>query len=237
MLLLLAACGREELLPGRGGSQRATGGTSHEREAGRDTDAGAGRKACSFKGFAAPVAYAPSTSPRALIAADVTTDGHLDLLIKGVVNGAPVFELLTNDGRGTFSRSSLPVALDPNASTPVVADFNGDGFVDLASVSNKAPSWPDLATDDGVLAFDFGTGAGALASRAVTVAAPQTNGSLMVADFDGDGRPDLALAGYDYVMMAGGVNGDGRILFLRRVRRISRSTFTAMWAPGDSQRR
>src|SRR6185369_15591060 len=66
----------------------------------------------------------------------------------------------------------------------------------------------------GVLTFAFGTGNGALASQAVTLATPQTSGRLAAGDFDGDGRSDLAFAGYDYVIAGGGVTVDGRISLL-----------------------
>ena len=90
----------------------------------------------------------------------------------------------------------------------MAADFNGDGIMDLASQSNSAHGI-DLNLDDGVLAFDFGTGPGRFASQPVTLPSPQTNGFLTVGDFDGDGRPDLAFAGFDYEEMGGFVSETG----------------------------
>jgi hypothetical protein len=40
---------------------------------------------------------------------------------------------------------------------------------------------------------------------------PQARGRLAVGDFDRDGRPDLAFAGYDNVMTGGSATPDGRI--------------------------
>ena len=104
----------------------------------------------------------------------------------------------------------MPVALRANLDTLVAADFNGDGLVDLASQGNSSTGI-DLATDDGVLAVDLGTGHGQLAAKPVTQPTPETTGLLAVGDFDGDGRPDVAFAGYDYVMTAGFVTDAGGI--------------------------
>ena len=148
--------------------------------------------------------------PRGLVVTDLTDDGRLDLLSTGMRNSVPTLDLLTNVGGGVFSATALSVSINPTAGTLVAADFNGDGIVDLANQSNSATGF-DLATDDGVLTFDVGTGQGALASQAVTLATPQTTGRLLAGDFDGDGRPDLAFAGYDYVIGGGGVTADGRL--------------------------
>ena len=59
-----------------------------------------------------------------------------------------------------------------------------------------------------MLAFDFGTAPGQFATQPVTLTSPQTTGFLTVGDFDGDGRRDLAFAGYDN-QMAGGFVTDG----------------------------
>jgi len=199
----LGACGREALWPQAGGSSEG------ERDAGTKDDGHSGKTACTFKGFANPVAYGPSASPRALVATDLTGDGRIDLLVAELAHSKPALELLANNGRGAFSLSALPSAIDPSAA--VAADFNGDGLVDLVSQGNSATSWPDLATDDGMLAFDFGAGHGTLAAQALTLPTPQTNGQLAVGDFDGDGRPDLAFAGYNYIMTAGAVSPTGGI--------------------------
>jgi hypothetical protein len=213
LVLSLSACGRGALSSGSRSGQSSGGsggGQSAGGDAGSKSDTRAQKPSCTFKGFANPVAYTPSASPRALVPTDLTGDGRLDLVIVESYNNVPLLELLTNTGNGAFSLSALPVAIKPNSGTLVAADFNGDGIVDLASQSNSADGI-DLATDDGVLAFDFGTGHGTLASQSVTLATPQTSGRLAVGDFDGDGRPDLAFAGYDYLMMGGFVTDAGGI--------------------------
>ncbi|MBN2577115.1 MAG: VCBS repeat-containing protein [Deltaproteobacteria bacterium] len=103
-----------------------------------------------------------------------------------------------------------PVAIRPESGNLVAADFNGDGLMDLASQSNGAQGI-DLNIGDGVLAFDFGTAPSQFAAQPVTLASPQTTGFLTVGDFDGDGRPDLAFAGYNYRQMGRFVTDGGGI--------------------------
>jgi hypothetical protein len=154
------------------------------------------------------VSYKPSAAPYSLHVADVTGDGHLDILVGESANRVPTLELFTNTGKGGFSQTVLTLATQPNSGNLVTADFNGDGIIDLASQSNSAGGI-DLGTGDGVLAFDFGTAPGKFASQPVTLPSPQTSGFLTVGDFDGDGRPDMAFAGHDYVMMGGFVSDAG----------------------------
>jgi len=195
---------------GSGGSGGGGGGSQAGSDAGNKGDGRAPKPSCTFKGFANPVAYTPTAAPYSLRVADVTGDGHLDILVKEGRNGVPSLELLTNTGQGTFTQATLPFVFPLNSGVPVAADFNGDGILDLASQGNSATGI-DVGNHDGVLAFDFGTGAGKLASQAVALPSPQTDGFLAVGDFDGDGRPDLAFAGYDYQMMGGFVTDAGGI--------------------------
>ena len=205
LALSLPACGggASALWTGQSDGGRDGGG-------GAETDAHGGKVGCTFTGFASPVAYASAGGLRSLITTDLTGDGRLDVLIMGYRNNLPSLELLTNTGRGAFSLSSPQVSIKTSAASVVAADLNGDGIVDLASQSNGSDGI-DLATGDGVLAFDFGNGHGQLIAQAVTMPTPQTTGRLAVGDFDGDGRQDLAFAGYDYRLAGGFVTAGGGI--------------------------
>lgn len=113
------------------------------------------------------------------VAADFNGDGRLDLAGSG--NGVKV--QLAN-GNGTFAAAvSYPLA--GSAQDLVAADFNGDGRVDLAASIN------DPAVG---LSLLIGNGDG---SFRVAVNFPNTSGfdspSIVAADLNNDGRPDLVI--------------------------------------------
>jgi hypothetical protein len=105
-----------------------------------------------------------------LVLADVNGDGNLDAAAPGTV--------LLGIGDGTFQ---YPSALDPVIDLwSVTADFNADGSLDLVSRSDSSLG-VSLRNGDGSFAPPVWTPLGSYAS------------SLEVADFNGDGRPDVAV--------------------------------------------
>src|SRR5262249_3079922 len=82
----------------------------------------------------------------------------------------------------------------------VMADFNGDGFPDLAGNyrgdrGNVNPGNPDPNYAGGRIYLFFGQGDGTFPDvQIVEAEAPQ---GLAVADFNGDHRPDLVTANYN----------------------------------------
>jgi hypothetical protein len=137
-------------------------------------------------GFAAAVRYPGATSLTSLVAADLNGDHRPELVV--LEAGSPpklgVAHVLLNQGNGTFSPgAALPA--DSLAQQLAVADFDGDGDLDLAIVD----SWHDavrLLTNRGDATFDvagdyFATG---------------TAGDIVAADFNGDHLPDIAASGF-----------------------------------------
>ncbi|MGQ0640382.1 MAG: FG-GAP-like repeat-containing protein, partial [Gemmatimonadaceae bacterium] len=114
--------------------------------------------------------------------------------------GATTFDhiLFVNRG-GRFEARSLPAAaqLAPS-SGPVVADFNGDGAEDLFLSQNFFPT--EISTmrfDAGAGLVLLGDGAGGFTPLSVRQAGISVLGDqrgAATADFDGDARPDLAVA-------------------------------------------
>src|SRR5262249_45573274 len=74
--------------------------------------------------FAAPQTYALPGSANSIALGDFNQDGTLDIATTG-----PEIDVLLNNGNGTFGAAQNE---GPAGSSVLVADFNGDGFPDLA---------------------------------------------------------------------------------------------------------
>jgi Bacterial Ig-like domain (group 3)/FG-GAP-like repeat len=112
-----------------------------------------------------------------LVTADFNGDGIPDLAAPGV-NSVVVY---LSKGDGTFTQASSLSA--PNVQGFAVADFNGDGISDLivTELINNQPS---------VVIF-LGAGDGTFPGSTTPTATPFVV-SPVIADFNGDGLPDLA---------------------------------------------
>jgi hypothetical protein len=126
--------------------------------------------------------------PVSLVVADLDGDGRPDLAL---TNSTTEVSMLFGHGDGTFQEQRrLDVGGVPRAL--VVADLNGDGRPDLATANNHPSDSPGLTGSDEVAVL-LGRGDGTfLEKRRSEVGARPL--SLVVADLNGDGRPDLATA-------------------------------------------
>src|SRR5207245_2546874 len=112
---------------------------------------------------------------------------------------AATIAIFLGKGDGTFG---LAIPLDPGPDPASIAagDFNGDGIPDLAVT--LVDDW--RVSGPGHVSILMGRGDGTFAP-AVTLA---PGGTLAVADFNGDGKLDLALGGSAQLTILAG-NGDG----------------------------
>jgi uncharacterized protein (TIGR03437 family) len=137
---------------------------------------------------------------------DFNKDGKLDLAIanKGIPGGSDPGGVLVylGNGDGSFQNpTSLATGVNPNFVTS--ADVNGDGLPDLLATTRQANSGYQVA-----VFINSGGGAFRAASYQPTSSLPNW---MTVADLDGDGKADLAIArccgSTDTVVKLG--NGDG----------------------------
>ena len=145
--------------------------------------------------FKAPVSY-PSGAQGALsvVVGDFNRDGIQDLAVvndcasAGCASGS--VGILLGNGDGTFK----PVVTYPSGGqgpySLVSADFNRDGFADLALVNTCANS---TCSSGGTVSVLLGNGDGTFQPPIVSPSGGIYAYSLAVADFNLDGRPDLAV--------------------------------------------
>ena len=150
--------------------------------------------------FQAPHSTALAPYTLSLTAADFNRDGKLDLVVvTGGTSNSSIITVLLGNGDGTFTAGASYTGLQPGLI--VAADVNLDGKPDLviAGIASVLPTAfvVMLGNGDGTFAAPVGYGA------AATPYAP------VVADFNGDGKPDVAVSdGASSVHILLG-NGDG----------------------------
>jgi FG-GAP-like repeat len=196
-------------------------------------------------------------TPRSVYVGDFNNDGKLDVLVWTYANlsGAQnqnVYELLGN-GDGTFGPAKLVLS---NFGYFTVADLNHDGLPDIVEYNEPLvitdPATPVgisvyLCQPDGSFQFsqtyqvysDIGT-----YFHLFDNGQPQQSLSPMVADFNGDGNPDIAVfqseAGYSqaqsYLQILAG-NGDGTFTPTYSVTQFHKSAIptTAADVTGDGR--
>ena len=111
-----------------------------------------------------------------------------------VSNGMP-FEVGNSESAVTLGRADYSIGLD--SQSIVTADFNGDGILDLAVVSNSQSNFTVL----------LGHGDGTFTVQG-SVGVATTPGYAAVGDFNNDGHQDLTISGVGAVYVFPG-NGDG----------------------------
>lgn len=129
-------------------------------------------------------------------AGDVNGDGHIDTVFGQVVIGPGDFAAPESRVFASIAFLDVPVRQPttvPAAITGLkLADLNGDGRLDVAASANR-----DLMSGGGVAVTLAGRGDGTFADPLLWEPGAVRLVDVDVADFNADGRPDLALAGDD----------------------------------------
>jgi hypothetical protein len=155
--------------------------------------------------FVASRNYPVQQGPRAIAVGDFNSDGKPDLAtVNSASSTASTVSVLINNRDGTY----LPAVNYSVGSTPVaisIADFNGDGKLDIAVIDQSASSISVL----------LGNGDGTFqAQKTTSITTGNSPDSLAIGDFNGDGKLDVGVtvnlpqAGQRAVAVLLG-NGDG----------------------------
>jgi hypothetical protein len=136
--------------------------------------------------FASKQAFATGYRPYYVAAADFNSDGKTDLAVANN-SGGSVSVLKNTSSTGAISFAGpQDYAAGGSPSAVEVGDFNGDGKIDMAVSNNGSWSVSVLINTgtDGMISF----------APAIQLVTPSGCGNLAVADFDGDGKADIAVA-------------------------------------------
>jgi uncharacterized repeat protein (TIGR01451 family) len=155
-----------------------------------------------------PPSFSPVTTgtfAQSVAVADFNADGRPDVIIETTreppsTGFAPALSVLLGSVNGGFTPSTNFRVADGNV-TPVTADFNADGKLDLA-FSDRVFLAPDSWRVHGFSVM-LGDGSGSFGPRTAFVRGPGPVVGFAVGDLNGDERPDLARSDWSLANLCG----------------------------------
>ena len=130
------------------------------------------------------------SGPCPILAADFNGDGYVDLAVANFNDNS--VDIFLGNGKGTFTVSAQsPIAVGPNPFSMTALDYNGDGIIDLAVGNYNYNTNPD--PPPGWVTLMIGKGDGTFQLPGATIPVGQLPNDVVTADFNGDGKPDLAI--------------------------------------------
>ena len=139
------------------------------------------------KGTFQPIYTSHAETPATLAVGDFNGDGKLDLATDSALGPPSTVSILLGVGDGTF-KQPIYAGFPGSSAMIAIEDFNNDGYLDIAAAD----------TQDNRVLIKLGKGDGSLESLA-TLPLPVAAGigGSASADFNGDGRLDVAVTQYN----------------------------------------
>jgi hypothetical protein len=147
--------------------------------------------------------------PTGVVVADFNNDGKPDLATSNFCSGPSTIcgpasvSIFLGNGDGTFQPSLSYSTRAKEAVGLTVADFNGDGILDIAA--------PNSYTDNVAMLLGVGDGTFQKANAISFTRMEYMPVAILAADLNGDGRPDLVVSG-DILQSGSGLPGIGVLL-------------------------
>jgi len=160
---------------------------------------GAGNFTASQTGSVGSGAYA-------VVAADLTENGYVDLATANLSNNTTVSVVFGN-GDGSF-QNPIPLKTESAAVACATADFNNDGNMDIITANVDFNTNLLQYLNDNTLSVFLGNGDGTF-RQAPSIDIDFAPTCIVTADFNGDGRMDIAVGGRDGEIAIFFGNGDG----------------------------
>ena len=140
-------------------------------------------------GFGGAMNFETGNAPGSLVFGDFNGDGKVDLATANILSDN--ISVLFGSGNGEFGAAAnfaagvAPLSL-------AAGDYNGDGKIDLVTIANDTVQTVGNTTQStGNFSVLYGRGGGSF-DPPVNFAVGQNPGTVISADFNGDGQPDLA---------------------------------------------
>jgi hypothetical protein len=157
-------------------------------------------------GFGQPASFPDDAAVGGLVVGDFNNDSKQDVAVLAAGNGTPHVSVLLGDGAGGLGP---PIRSDAGSSAVQQAalaagDFNGDGRLDVLTVNRAGGT-----NNEGCISVMLGDGAGGFSAPTLFSVNTSVNpGKVGVADFNGDGKVDLAVpSGGGFAILLGDGKG------------------------------
>jgi hypothetical protein len=150
--------------------------------------------------FGTPTSYTPNGTPYDLAVGDVNGDGKKDVIAAIGIISASHIDVYLNNGTGGLLAGTNVSGPAPTFDSITAGDLNGDGKADIAGFNMFTIS----TNPDGSIAVYLNNGTGGF-TRTNYGAVKRFSRKTVLADFNGDGKPDIGTN--DTILYGDGTGG------------------------------